>query len=137
MLDLMEPCLLDQGFKFERMDGKMSNRNRVAALQRFISNPEIPVLLLSLKCGGVGLNITAANHGFMMEPWWNYPLEEQAFGRLHRIGQKKPVFLHRLVCILSSYRTLGFIITGYQGLNRRKHVADAEAKIRIIRSFVE
>jgi SNF2 family DNA or RNA helicase len=54
-------------------------------------------MLLSLKAGGVGLTLTAADHVFLMDPWWNPAVEEQAADRAHRIGQKDPVFVHRII----------------------------------------
>jgi SNF2 family DNA or RNA helicase len=54
-------------------------------------------MLVSLKAGGTGLNLTAADHVFLLDPWWNPAVEEQAADRAHRIGQDKPVFVHRLV----------------------------------------
>jgi SNF2 family DNA or RNA helicase len=55
------------------------------------------VLLISLKAGGIGLNLTAADHVVLMDPWWNPAVEDQAADRAHRIGQDKPVFVYRLV----------------------------------------
>ena len=54
-------------------------------------------MILSLKAGGVGLNLTAADHVYLLDPWWNPAAEEQAADRTHRIGQERPVFVHRLV----------------------------------------
>jgi SNF2 family DNA or RNA helicase len=56
-----------------------------------------PVFLVSLKAGGTGLNLTAADHVFLLDPWWNPAVEEQAADRAHRIGQERPVFVHRMV----------------------------------------
>ena len=56
-----------------------------------------PVFLLSLKAGGTGLNLTAADHVFLMDPWWNPAVEDQAADRAHRIGQENPVLVHRVV----------------------------------------
>ena len=56
-----------------------------------------PVMLLSLRAGGTGLNLTAADHVFLLDPWWNPAVEQQAADRAHRIGQDKPVVLHRLI----------------------------------------
>jgi len=58
----------------------------------------ITVFLISLKAGGVGLNLVAANHVFLVDPWWNPAVEEQAIQRVHRIGQTKDVFVTRLIC---------------------------------------
>ncbi|HTN91001.1 MAG TPA: C-terminal helicase domain-containing protein, partial [Sorangium sp.] len=56
-----------------------------------------PVMLISLKAGGTGLNLTAADHVFLLDPWWNPAVEDQAADRAHRIGQHRPVMVHRLV----------------------------------------
>jgi SNF2 family DNA or RNA helicase len=56
-----------------------------------------PVFLVSLKAGGTGLNLTAADHVFLLDPWWNPAVEEQAADRAHRIGQERPVFVYRMV----------------------------------------
>jgi len=95
MLDLLEPKLVEKGFRFVRLDG--STANRAAVVEHFQKNPEVSVFLVSLKAGGVGLNLTAADHVFLFDPWWNPAVEEQAFDRAHRIGQEKPVFVYRLV----------------------------------------
>ena len=64
---------------------------------RFQAADGPPVLLLSLKAGGIGLNLTAADHVFLLDPWWNPAVEEQAADRAHRIGQDRPVMVYRLV----------------------------------------
>jgi superfamily II DNA or RNA helicase len=95
MLDLLEPKLTEKGFRFVRLDGSTIDRSGV--VRRFQEDHGISVFLLSLKAGGVGLNLTAADHVFLFDPWWNPAVEEQAFDRAHRIGQEKPVFVYRLV----------------------------------------
>jgi hypothetical protein len=95
MLDLLEPRLAERNLPFVRLDGATADRAGVVA--RFQEDPAIPVFLVSLKAGGVGLNLTAADHVFLFDPWWNPAVEEQAFDRAHRIGQEKPVFVYRLV----------------------------------------
>ena len=95
MLDLLEPKLAERGHRFVRLDG--STVDRAGVVERFQNDPEISVFLVSLKAGGVGLNLTAADHVFLFDPWWNPAVEEQAFDRAHRIGQEKPVFVYRLV----------------------------------------
>jgi SNF2 family DNA or RNA helicase len=67
-------------------------------VDRFQTDPNCPVFLLSLKAGGVGLNLTAAEYVFILDPWWNPAVEAQAVDRAHRIGQQKRVFAYRLVC---------------------------------------
>jgi superfamily II DNA or RNA helicase len=95
MLDLLEPHLKARNLGFVRLDG--ATRDRGAVVERFQKDEAVPVFLVSLKAGGTGLNLTAADHVFLFDPWWNPAVEEQAFDRAHRIGQTKPVFVHRLV----------------------------------------
>jgi superfamily II DNA or RNA helicase len=95
LLDLVEPHLRDAGFGFTRIDG--STRNRADVVDRFQSPDGPPILLASLKAGGVGLNLTAADHVFILDPWWNPFVEDQAADRTHRIGQDRPVSVYRLV----------------------------------------
>ena len=95
LLDLVEPALHAAGIPFVRLDG--STRNRGDIVEHFQSDEGPPVFLISLKAGGTGLNLTAADHVFLLDPWWNPAVEEQAADRAHRIGQDKPVFVYRLV----------------------------------------
>lgn len=95
LLDLLEPHLVRAGIRFGRLDG--STRDRAGVVTEFQSATGPEVLLLSLKAGGTGLNLTAADHVFLLDPWWNPAVEEQAADRAHRIGQERPVFVHRLV----------------------------------------
>jgi len=94
-LDLIEPHLRTAGIGFARLDG--STVDRAAVVERFQDPAGPPVLLISLKAGGTGLNLTAADHVFLMDPWWNPAVEDQAADRAHRIGQDKPVMVYRLV----------------------------------------
>ena len=94
MLDLIEPRLHEAGLGFVRLDGDSKDRGAIVA--RFQSG-EVPVFLASLKAGGVGLNLTAADTVILFDPWWNPAVEDQAVDRVHRIGQQKPIFVHRLV----------------------------------------
>ena len=71
-------------------------QDRETPINRF-QNDEVPILLVSLKAGGVGLNLTAADNVILYDPWWNPAVEEQAIGRAHRLGQKNPIFVYRLV----------------------------------------
>jgi SNF2 family DNA or RNA helicase len=66
-------------------------------VDNFQQNPDIPVMLISLKAGGVGLNLTAADYVVLFDPWWNPAAEQQAADRAHRIGQTRPVFVYRLI----------------------------------------
>jgi len=95
LLDLCEPLLAQAGIDYLRLDG--STRDRGAVVRRFQSDGGPPLMLISLKAGGTGLNLTAADHIFLLDPWWNPAVEDQAADRAHRIGQDKPVMVYRLV----------------------------------------
>jgi len=95
LLDLAEPLLRGAGLDFVRLDGATRERGEVVA--RFQDDAGPPVFLISLRAGGTGLNLTAADHVFLLDPWWNPAVEDQAADRAHRIGQERPVLVHRLV----------------------------------------
>jgi SNF2 family DNA or RNA helicase len=95
LLDRVEPHLREAGHPFIRLDG--STRDRAGVVNTFQSDEGPPVMLISLKAGGTGLNLTAADHVFLLDPWWNPAVEDQAADRTHRIGQDKPVLVYRLV----------------------------------------
>jgi superfamily II DNA or RNA helicase len=95
LLDLIEPHLENEGIRYARLDG--STRDRQAVVAEFQDPNGPPVMLISLKAGGTGLNLTAADHVFLVDPWWNPAVEDQAADRAHRIGQDKPVMVYRLV----------------------------------------
>ncbi|CEP07015.1 hypothetical protein [Parasitella parasitica] len=97
MLDLMEQPLKKHGFKFCRYDGSMSSILREKSLERLKYDRHCTVMLISLKCGSLGLNLTSANRVILMDIWWNPALEEQAIDRVHRIGQRLPVHVTRLL----------------------------------------
>jgi superfamily II DNA or RNA helicase len=95
LLDHVEPGLRERDIPWLRLDG--STRDRGAVVDRFQSAEGEPVMLLSLRAGGTGLNLTAADHVFLLDPWWNPAVEAQAADRAHRIGQNRPVVVHRLI----------------------------------------
>ncbi len=95
LLDLLEPELRQADVGFARLDG--STRDRAGVVERFQSDQGPPVLITSLKAGGSGLNLTAADHVFLLDPWWNPAAEDQAADRAHRIGQSRPVMVYRLI----------------------------------------
>ncbi|KAI8979895.1 SNF2 family N-terminal domain-containing protein [Pilobolus umbonatus] len=97
MLDLLEGPLRENKFRFCRYDGSMSPQLRERSLTSLRYDPKCTVMLISLKCGSLGLNLTAANRVVLMDIWWNPALEEQAIDRVHRIGQKLPVYVTRLM----------------------------------------
>ncbi|MFC4992291.1 DEAD/DEAH box helicase [Rubritalea tangerina] len=95
MLDLIESHLKKQNIPFVKITG--STKDRSTPVEQFQSGT-IPVFLISLKAGGTGLNLTAADTVIHYDPWWNPAAENQATDRAYRIGQKKPVFVHKLIC---------------------------------------
>lgn len=96
-LDLIEIALREAKIGFLRLDGKMSVSQRTRVLDQFKSDPAISVILVSIKAGGQGLNFTAANKVFMMEPQFNPGVEMQAVDRVHRLGQKRDVHIMRFI----------------------------------------
>jgi superfamily II DNA or RNA helicase len=95
MLALIEAHLEKQKIPFLKLTGQTKDR---ASLVKQFQSGEVPVFLISLKAGGTGLNLTAADTVIHYDPWWNPAAENQATDRAHRIGQSKPVFVHKLVC---------------------------------------
>jgi DNA repair protein RAD5 len=96
-LDLIEPALTRDHIPFLRFDGSLSQKARAQILTEFTASPKPYVLLLSLRAGGVGLNLTCARNVFMMDPWWSFAVEAQAIDRVHRMGQEKAVRVVRFV----------------------------------------
>ncbi|NWR35794.1 HLTF factor, partial [Tachuris rubrigastra] len=98
-LSLIENPLKESGFAFTRLDGSMAQKKRVEAIQCFQSNQagSATIMLLSLKAGGVGLNLTAASRMFLMGPAWNPAAEDQCFDRCHRLGQKHNVVITKFI----------------------------------------
>ncbi|KAI8986938.1 SNF2 family N-terminal domain-containing protein [Pilobolus umbonatus] len=96
MLDLVEGPLKNSGFNFLRYDGSMNVKQRANAVNQFFTDPSVRVLLVSTKCGSLGLNLTVANRVILLDVWWNPALENQAIDRVHRIGQTKNVDVHRI-----------------------------------------
>ncbi|MGA0587816.1 SNF2-related protein [Dyella sp. KRB-257] len=97
MLDLIAAALDKRRVRYQQLTGQTPSRNRTALVKRF-QDGDVPVFLISLKAGGVGLNLTAADTVIHYDPWWNPAVEAQATDRAHRIGQDKPVFVYRLIC---------------------------------------
>ncbi|GAC1706628.1 MAG: hypothetical protein NVS9B7_16480 [Flavisolibacter sp.] len=98
MLDLIKEKLSHLHIKFEYFDGSTTAPDREKAIQSFQNNEEVRVFLISLKAGGVGLNLTAADYVYIVDPWWNPAVEQQAIDRTHRIGQTKNIFAYRMIC---------------------------------------
>lgn len=94
-LKLISKHLDKHNLHFCYLDGQTTKRSEVVT--EFKTNPKKNIFLISLKAGGVGLNLTEANYCFLVDPWWNPAVESQAIDRIHRIGQKKKVFAYRLI----------------------------------------
>jgi SNF2 family DNA or RNA helicase len=95
LLALVKGQLDRRGIQFEYLDGKTQKREQ--CVKRFQEREEIRAFLISLKAGGHGLNLTAADYVFILDPWWNPATEAQAVDRAHRIGQDKPVVAYRMI----------------------------------------
>ncbi|NCD72269.1 DEAD/DEAH box helicase [Mucilaginibacter agri] len=96
MLDLIKKELTAKGIGFSYLTGQ--TRNREAVVNDFQTNPATRVFLISLKAGGTGLNLTQADYVYLVDPWWNPAVENQAIDRCHRIGQDKHIMAVRLIC---------------------------------------
>jgi superfamily II DNA or RNA helicase len=94
-LSIVRSRLDAQKVKYEYLDGR--TRDRQAVVDRFQNDESCRLFLISLKAGGVGLNLTAAEYVFLLDPWWNPAVEAQAIDRAHRIGQTRQVFAYRLI----------------------------------------
>ncbi|MEZ6116218.1 MAG: DEAD/DEAH box helicase [Pirellulaceae bacterium] len=96
LLSIVKNQLDKKNIPYEYLDGK--TRDREARVKRFQEDADCSVFLISLKAGGSGLNLTAADYVYILDPWWNPAVEAQAIDRAHRIGQDKPVFAYRIIC---------------------------------------
>ncbi|RPD45765.1 DEAD/DEAH box helicase [Hymenobacter sediminis] len=96
MLDLIRPMLEAHDIPYQQLTGQ--TRHRAAAVQEFQQNEQVRVFLISLKAGGTGLNLTEADYVYLVDPWWNPAVENQAIDRAYRIGQTKKVVAVRLIC---------------------------------------
>jgi superfamily II DNA or RNA helicase len=98
MLALIKEKLKALDVPFEYFDGSTAAHERERAIQNFQKDDTFRVFLISLKAGGVGLNLTAADYVYIVDPWWNPAVEQQAIDRTHRIGQTKNIFAYRMIC---------------------------------------
>ena len=94
-LNLLKSKIESQNWKYSLLTGQTINRKKT--IQNFQDDPENRIFLISLKAGGVGLNLTSADYVFIIDPWWNPATENQAISRAHRIGQDKKVFVYRFI----------------------------------------
>ncbi len=97
MLDIMQKWLKKEGIYNERIDGSVSAKARKTAIDRFQESEKAGVFLVSLKAGGVGINLTAADYVIHLDPWWNPAVEAQATDRVHRMGQLNKVIVYKMI----------------------------------------
>jgi superfamily II DNA or RNA helicase len=95
LLEQVGSEMTSRGWNYALLTGQTQDREQVIA--HFQQSPDCQIFLISLKAGGVGLNLTAADYVFLLDPWWNRAAEEQAIARAHRIGQQRSVFVYRFV----------------------------------------
>ncbi|MCI5084196.1 MAG: DEAD/DEAH box helicase, partial [Saprospiraceae bacterium] len=96
-LNLFKEAFEKQNLPYSWLSGETSANKRVEAIEYFDKNPEVQSFLISIKSGGTGLNLTAADYVFILDPWWNPTIEQQAIARAHRIGQEKNVFAFKFI----------------------------------------
>jgi superfamily II DNA or RNA helicase len=132
LLSIVREMVESRGLKYAYIDGKTKDREMQVA--RFQKDADIPLFLISLKAGGLGLNLTAAEYVYLLDPWWNPAVEAQAIDRAHRIGQSRTVFAYRLVAkdtieekilqLQQSKRALADAIIGEENSILRQLTAD-------------
>ncbi|RPB29797.1 hypothetical protein L211DRAFT_43313 [Terfezia boudieri ATCC MYA-4762] len=142
-LDLLSPALTRAKIPHLRFDGAMSQAQRASVLHQFANNKGFMVILISLRAGGVGLNLTQARWVFMMDPWWSFAVEAQAIDRVHRMGQDEEVTVWRFVVKDSvEERMVGKIqarkrfIAGSLGMVSQTEEERREQKIEDIRDLL-
>lgn len=119
MLSLIKTEIGKLGIDYEYLDGQCTQKQRKESVNRFQEDNNCRVFLISLKAGGTGINLTAADYVYIVDPWWNPAVEEQAIDRCYRIGQDKKVFAYRMIC----KDTIEEKIMEYQG--DKKAVSDS------------
>lgn len=123
MLQLVKERLDEMGIRYEYLDGQ--TKNRQDNVNNFQENEEVRIFLISLKAGGTGLNLTEADYVFIMDPWWNPAVENQAIDRCYRIGQQKNVMAYRMIC----KDTIEEKIVDLQ--QKKKSIADSIIKVDV------
>lgn len=98
MLSLIRQDLDHDNINYAYLDGSTQIQKRKTQIEDFQNNEDIKIFLISLKAGGVGLNLTAADYVYIVDPWWNPAVEQQAIDRAHRIGQKNNIFAYKMIC---------------------------------------
>jgi superfamily II DNA or RNA helicase len=125
MLRIMRTALDRRNIVYGYLDGSTKDRDRQAEVERFMSDDGPPVFLCSLKAGGVGLTLTAADYVILYDPWWNPAVERQAIDRTHRIGQTRPVTAYRMVTVGSVEEKIRALAERKSALSRAVVKADS------------
>ncbi len=96
-LELYTAYCEKQGLPYTLLTGEVPQQQREAIIKKFQEDPQVHLFFISIKAGGFGINLTSADYVFILDPWWNPAVEEQAMSRAHRMGQKKNVFVYRFI----------------------------------------
>ena len=137
MLRIMREALVRKEIGFAYLDGSTKDRDRQEEVTRFMRDDGPPVFLCSLKAGGVGLTLTAADYVILYDPWWNPAIERQAIDRTHRIGQHKPVTAYRLVTLGTVEEKIRELAERKAGLAKSVIKADAAFAKSLSREDIE
>ncbi len=137
MLRIMREALIRKDIGFAYLDGSTKDKDRQEEVSRFMRDDGPPVFLCSLKAGGVGLTLTAADYVILYDPWWNPAIERQAIDRTHRIGQHKPVTAYRLVTLGTVEEKIRELAERKAGLARSVIKADAAFAKSLSREDIE
>ena len=128
-LKLIEKGAIDKGYKYVYLDGSTKNREEI--VRTFQEDPEVSLFLISLKAGGVGLNLTAADYVFLYDPWWNDAVEQQAIDRAHRVGKTSAVIARRYVTALSIEEKIMHLKTHKKALSESLLEGNTEGDISL------
>jgi superfamily II DNA or RNA helicase len=137
MLKIIRAAIDKRGVAYGYLDGSTKDRDRQAEVERFMSPGGPPVFLCSLKAGGVGLTLTAADYVILYDPWWNPAVERQAIDRTHRIGQTRPVTAYRMVTAGSVEEKIRALAERKSGLSRAVIKADSAVAKSLTREDLE
>jgi superfamily II DNA or RNA helicase len=137
MLKIMRAALDKRGVVFGYLDGATKDRDRQAEVERFMQPDGPPVFLCSLKAGGVGLTLTAADYVILYDPWWNPAVERQAIDRTHRIGQTRPVTAYRMVTVGSVEEKIRALAERKNALSKAVIKADSAVAKALTRDDLE
>ena len=137
MLKIMRASMDRKNIGYGYLDGATKDRDRQAEVERFMQAEGPPVFLCSLKAGGVGLTLTAADYVILYDPWWNPAVERQAIDRTHRIGQTRPVTAYRMVTVGSVEEKIRALAERKNALSKAVIKADSAVAKALTRDDLE